>query len=826
MPHQRSALPSSSTVTRLLPRRHRALALAVHLTAVGWLVTPLLAMPAMAQTSQQQARDYEIPAGPLSTVINRFATEAGVFISGASQLGEGRQSPGLSGQYSVEAGLERLLYGTHLGAARQSDGSYRLVEQAGNEALPVLHVEAEWLSPSAVGPDHGYRAQRSLTATKTDTALEDTPRTVSVVTRQRIEDQNPRTLSNILSYVPGISSSDFPVGDGLAGDIFFIRGMNQRDYGYGTYRDGLRVQPNAYSTSAEPYGLERVEVFKGPTTALYGENVPGGLVNLVSKRPTADHQGEVNLSYGSHDRRQVSADVSGPLNADGSVQGRVVFLHRDSDTQIDSVQDDRTYIAPSLTFELSDQDRLTVLGMYQQDDTELQLGLPAAGTLLDHPSGTLSSRTNLGHPEWDTFEREVWSLGYEYEHAFNEDWRFQQNARYLRSHVNRREVWWSYPGDGYDDVIGAYGRDRDNDSRTLAIDNRVVGKFGNDTVEHTWLAGFGYDRTSFSQTQDVGFSTPQLINIFNPQWSSSPQTLQRSEDGEDVQALTGIYSQLHSQMGGLIAQVGGRFDSARTEYNNHLAPGSGFSVTDEEFSWQAGLMYQFDSGLSPYVNYATTFVPARQVSVATNEPLDPITGRQYELGLRYDLPDSDTAITLSTYDIVMKNDINYDSAIGGYRNVGRTDSNGIELELVSDVSDALSVAAAYTYTDARIVEDVAFPRYEDNQVAGVPRHKASLWAHYEVLQGPMQGAEIGLGVRYLGSSNAYPDASLAYGDTLATRAVTLADLSLGYALDANWRVGLNVENLFDKQYVGECNNAARCYWGTDRTVLGTLSFRY
>ncbi|WP_084155714.1 TonB-dependent siderophore receptor [Halomonas halocynthiae] len=825
MLHQRTALrPLTAKPQPMLNRR--ALALAIHFATAGLLAVPLLSQPAIAQTTQQQARYYDIASGPVSTTINRFAAQAGVFISGAGELGEGRQSPGLQGQYRVDEGLERLLDGTGLTAARQGDGSYRLEERAADVALSTMQVEADRLRASPVGPDYGYRAERSLTATKADIALEDTPRTVSVITRERIDDQNPRTLSNILSYVPGISSSDFPVGDGLAGDIFFIRGMNQRDYGYGTYRDGLRVQPNAYSTSAEPYGLERVEVFKGPTSALYGENVPGGLVNLVSKRPTVDHEGEVNLSYGSHNRRQISTDVSGPLNTDGSVQGRVVFLYRESDTQIDSVNDDRTYIAPSLTFELSDQDRLTVLGMYQKDDSELQLGLPAAGTLLDHPSGTLSSSTNLGHPEWDTFDREVWSLGYEYEHAFNDNWRFQQNARYLRSQVKRQEVWWSYPGDGYDNVVGAYGRDRDNDSKTLAIDNRIVGKFGNDVVEHTWLAGFGYDRTSFSQTQDVGFSTPQLINIFNPQWSSPPQTLQRSEDGKDVQALTGIYSQLHSQMGGFIAQVGGRFDSAKTEYNNYLTPSSGFSVTDEEFSWQVGLMYQFDSGLSPYMNYATTFVPARQVSATTNEPLDPITGRQYELGLRYDIPDMDTAITLSTYDIVMKNDINYDSAIGGYRNVGRTDSNGVELELVSDINDAFSVAVAYTYTDARIVEDVAFPRYEDNQVVGVPRHKASLWANYEFLEGVMQGAEVGLGVRYLGSSHSYPDASLAYGEMLTTEAVTLADLSLGYALDANWRIGLNVENLFDKQYVGECNNAARCYWGTDRTVQGTLSFSY
>lgn len=288
--------------------------------------------------------------------------------------------------------------------------------------LDEIVVTADKGNPQ--GPDEGYKAERSLTATKTDTPLSETPRSVSVVTREQIRDQGAQTLNDILEYVPGISSAGYPAGDALAGDIFYIRGMNQRDYGYGTYRDGLRVQPNAYSTSAEPFGLERVEVFKGPTSVLYGENVPGGLVNLVSKRPTAEAQGEVNLSYGSHDRKQVSADLSGALVDDGRVRGRLVFLKRSSGTQTDSVPDDRFYIAPSLAIDLTDKDTLTILTQYQKDNTEIQLGLPAAGTLLEHPNGELDTDTNLGHPDWDGFDREFWTLGYEYEHRFNDDWRF------------------------------------------------------------------------------------------------------------------------------------------------------------------------------------------------------------------------------------------------------------------------------------------------------------------------------------------------------------------------------------------------------------------
>nr|WP_245682176.1 TonB-dependent receptor [Halomonas gudaonensis] len=161
-----------------------------------------------------------------------------------------------------------------------------------------------------------------------------------------------------------------------------------------------------------------------------------------------------------------------------------------------------------------------------------------------------------------------------------------------------------------------------------------------------------------------------------------------------------------------------------------MSPNDSYSVTDEAFSGQIGFMYQFDSGLSPYLNYSNTFVPARQVSAASGKALDPITGRQYELGLRYEVPKTDTSMTLSAYDIVKKNDVNYDANQGIYRNIGRTESQGLEFELVSELSEGLRLTASYTYTDARVVKDEAFPRYEGNQVAGVPRHQASLWAHY------------------------------------------------------------------------------------------------
>lgn len=691
--------------------------------------------------------------------------------------------------------------------------------------LDEITVTADKENPQ--GPDEGYKAERSLTATKTDTPLSETPRSVSVVTREQIEDQGAQTLSDILDYVPGISTANYPAGDALAGDIFFIRGMNQRDYGYGTYRDGLRMQPNAYSTSAEPYGLERVEVFKGPTSVLYGENVPGGLVNLVSKRPTEDPQGEVNLSYGTHDRTQVSSDVSGALVDNGSVRGRLVFLARQSDTQTDSVPDDRVYIAPSISIDLTDRDTLTLLTQYQKDETEVQLGLPAAGTLLEHPGGELDTDTNLGHPKWDTFDREFWTLGYEYEHLFNDEWAFRQNARYVRSLVKRQETWWSFVDNGYGPFVGTYGRDRDNESRVYSIDNQFVGHFTSGAMENTLLFGASYDKVSFDQVQYIGNIAGgefQLINIFDPQYVSEPQTSALSSDDEIKQDLAGGYAQLQTKVGGLIALVGGRYDWAKSEYDDRTTANNDNDRTDNEFTWQTGLMYQFDFGLSPYVSYATTFVPVQQFSTSTGETFDPITGDQVEVGFKYEPIGYNTSLTVAYYDLTKEDDVTYDNVVGDYRQVGETESKGVEVEVRSDITESFNMTASYTYTDAKITDD-AGSRYEDRQVVGVPRHQASLWANYEFLGGALHGLQAGLGARYLGSSYAYPPESLAYG-TLKTEDETLIDAALAYALTDNWSAKVNVKNLFDKEYVAQCNNAGRCYYGSERTVLGTVSYNW
>ena len=697
--------------------------------------------------------------------------------------------------------------------------------------LPAQTVTGELDRPQ--GPDFGYKAEKSLTASKTSTPLAETPRSVSVVTRKRIEDQKSQTLTDILGYVPGIFAPPFAVGDGLAGDYFFIRGFNATDYGYGLLRDGLRVQGNRYDTTSEPYGLERVEVFRGPTSILYGENAPGGLVNLVSKRPTATPQGEAQFSYGSYNRRQLGVDVSGPLSDSGNLLGRLVLLGRNADTAVDHVQDDRIYVAPSLTLNIDDHSSLVLLASYQKDRTRIELGLPAAGTLLPNPNGKLDRDALVGHPDWDDFDRSVWTLGYEYTHRFNDDWQFRQNSRYMQSRIQRNEVWpsSSLSSADYSSTVGTnLARDRYNKSMTYSLDNQLEGNFATGALQHTLLLGLGFDRTSFNQNQDVGIIP--LIDYYNPVWGVVGEpTISAAQSNTLVeQKMTGVYSQLQSKYENWIFLLGGRFDSVDNEYRNKLAPGAGLDYSDHKGTWQGGVMYQFGSGLSPYLSYSTAFVPVQEISTISG-PLDPITAEQYELGLKYEPKGWNTMFTAAVFDLRKENDIYYEAAINDYRQVGESRSKGGELEISSDISAKLNVTAAYTYTDARVTEDAPGSLLEGNQMTGVPRNQASIWVSYRFLDGAPRGLRLAGGVRHIDSTFAYTSppgtnpAVVSYG-RLDTGDVTLVDAAIGYDGGEHWSIDLKAKNLFDKEYVAGCNNAGRCYWGDERTFLGTVSLRW
>ncbi|MBD9676735.1 TonB-dependent siderophore receptor [Pseudomonas sp. PDM18] len=815
--------PTSSS--RRFARRPLALAISLSLCSVAALP---LSSPARAASGAEQAalREYHIAPGALAASLNQFSSQAGIYLVGHNDLTAGKSSKGLDGRYSVERALALLLDGTGLQAVPQDSGGYVLQPDPNDTVLQMDSTSIIGTGAAGAQQDgNGYNAKVSSTAGKTSTSLAETPRSISVVTRQRMEDQQSQTLTDVLGYVPGIFAPPFAAGDGLAGDLFFIRGFNATDWGYGLLRDGLRVQGNRYDTTSEPYGLERVEVFRGPTSILYGENAPGGIVNLVSKRPTVDPRGEFQLTYGSHDRKQLGVDVSGPLTEEGNILGRVVMLGRDSGTQVDHQPDDRLYIAPSMTFNFDDATTLTLLSTYQRDRTLMELGYPAAGTLLHNPNGKIDKDTLSGNPDWDKFERESWTLGYEFSHQFNDTWQFRQNSRYMQSRIDRREMWpGSLNNGGFGTNVNNTAYDRYNKSMTYSLDNQFEGHFQSGEVANTVLVGASFDRTSFNQDWEAGAGGS--VNVFDPVWTTRPTTPIHVQDALLEQKMYGLYGQLQTHYDNWIALLGGRLDEVNSQYRNRAGTTNGLAdldYWDHDFTWQAGLMYQFDNGLSPYISYSTAFAPTQQTS-SKSGTLDPTTSEQYEVGVKYEPKGWNTSMTASVYELRKTDDVIYDSTVGDYRQVGESRSKGLELEVNSDITENLSLTASYTYTDSRITKDSPGSLLEDHQMTGVPRNQASAWGTYRFLDGYLKGLRVGGGVRHFDSTFAYTPASL-YGK-LDTGDVTLVDALVGYQLDEHWSAEVNAKNLLDKEYVAGCNNAGRCYWGEERTLLGSVTFRW
>jgi len=444
------------------------------------LGAPGVGRAAEAQDSASRELNFDIPAGPLEGALARFGHSANILLSYPSRLTSGLNSPGLHGRYGVDAGLERLLAGSGLQASRQGNGSYTLVPAPqASLALPdatiLGHEESAW------GPVNGWVASRSASATKSDASLLEVPQSVSVIGARQIRDQGARSLGAALRYTPGVVPEQY--GDDLRLDRYLTRGFQDSM----PYLDGLWTgsRYTLLSQSVEPYGLDRVEVLRGPSSVLYGQNVPGGLVSLVSKTPTETPLHELELQGGNNDFKQLAMDLSDALNDDGSLRYRLVGLARDADTQVDEVDDKRYYLAPSLSWRPDEDTSLVLLGSFQkQDSGMLSQSLPESASLHKGPFGRLSTSFFTGEDDLNRYQRQDWSVGYRFEHRLDDTWTFRQNLRYSKTDLDIGYV----AASGFVDdssQLSRFSLAADAWQRNFAVDNQAEARFATGELQHT-----------------------------------------------------------------------------------------------------------------------------------------------------------------------------------------------------------------------------------------------------------------------------------------------------------------------------------------------------
>ena len=668
-------------------------------------------------------------------------------------------------------------------------------------------------STTAMASDNPQQVTFDLLEVSAETLKVDAPAqeqsvSISSVDQKALEDRKPQKLDEALRYTSGVTSQ--PYGADNDTDWVKVRGFDAA-----TYLDGSRLFRDGYYTwLLEPYGLEKVEVLKGPASILYGEAPPGGVVNAVQKKPDATADNQLDIEVGSNSQKSIGIDVSGEW---GDNQYRLVGAIKDNDGELNGTENTRVYLAPSLLIDLSDDTTLTLLATFLKDDgIPTNPFYPAAGTILDSSLGSIAAGTNLGQPGYDKYERTQISAGYQLEHFLNDTWTLSQNFNvgfnelYLRS---------SYIFPSSDTTANSIGQGivfRDGDTTSVSLDSKAVANWQSDTIENTVLLGLDlqHHKTDGVEQDNYSFGS---INPYAPVYGNyTPLNMANNNDREISKSQAGLYAQYQGKLNQQwVASVGGRFDAIETD-NTSQSKSEDKSRNDSELSLNAGLMYLGDNGLSPYISYSESFNVLTTIDSATGELYKPLIGKQTEVGVKY-APDSFAGyVNVALFDLKQENALVTNSTTYVATQTGEVTSQGVEVESMAELSNDVTLTASYTYTDAQTDET---NNQGSKRPALIPEHMASAWLDLEGAALGVEDWNFGTGIRYIGKSKDNPKSS-----NLTVPAVTLFDVMAAYQINDQWRAQLNINNVTDKEYLSGCDYY--CYYGQSRSIMLSTQYRW
>jgi iron complex outermembrane receptor protein len=672
--------------------------------------------------------------------------------------------------------------------------------------LPELVVEGQGLEDgSGVGEVLGVVAKASRAGSKTATEIKEIPQSVSVVGREQIYMQSPQKLDEALRYVPGVNASTY--GTDSDTDWLFIRGF-QADQS-GVFLDGLSFYQTGFGTFLmDPFFLERIEVVKGPSSALYGGGNPGGFVNYVSKRPGERHR-YVETGINSFGNGYLAADIGDAVNdifsyrLNGKISG--------GGWETDHADDLRGAIAPSFKWQPDDATSLTVLASLSRTDLiHTSTGfLPYAGTVVPNAAGYRIPRDFFyGDEAVEKYDRTQAMIGYEFSHTFDNDWTVRQNLRYARLSLEEDGLYsdGSFTGTS----LGRYRWAHNTDVNTFTVDNQLEGTLQTGALEHRLLLGVDYRwyEHSASTLYDASVSP---IDILNPVYGVSFGEPALGPANETTLNQVGLYAQDQVRfLNGWLLTLNGRYDFASTELDN--ATLADVESDAEEFTGRVGLAYEFANGLTPYVSYSTSFSPTITAD-GTGGLVPPETAQQWEAGLKYAPTWFDGLFTAAVFDLTRQN---VAATVPGNPDlteaVGEVNVRGIEFTAQANLNSQWKVLGGLTYLDAEVTRTIG--TWDATPVGNTPIQfpdlTASLWLDYTVPSGALEGVSFGAGLRYVGES--WADRA----NTLQVPDVALVDAAIRYDSD-KWGVALNASNLFDKEYVASCQGLTSCGYGAGRT---------
>lgn len=678
-------------------------------------------------------------------------------------------------------------------------------ERSTGDATELKAIAVSGKTDRLAAPDATIVAKDTATGTKTDTPVIDAPASVSVITQKELEARHVESLQQAVAYTSSVFTDEFGSDDRY--DYIRIRGFDQTTLG--VYRDGLPGRIPAYFTASrlEPYGLQRVEVLKGSTSTLFGLNGPGGLVNSVTKRPQDEKHGEIYTSYGDG-TKEVGVDFGGPIDPDGVWSYRLTGLAKNGDLGWDYSNDDRVYVAPALTIKPEEGTSLTILTDYYKREGTGARGFPTGADL--------DINTFLGEPDFNRFNTEQTDIGYQFEHALNDNLTFRSNARYTHMSLDYAEVY----GASLDPAANRTAFSVDGRSNRYAFDNQLQYDAGWDGIDSKTLVGVDY--ANDNTRENILFGTAGPIDINNPTYCGlSCIALGPYVNWRVKQQALGIYAQEQLTFDDRwIVTLGGRWDRVNT-VADYLDTGARDDDTASAFTKRAGLTYKFTPNFAAYANYSESFQPLVTPSAngyALSGSLKPQKGEQYEVGLKYQPEGFDALFTLAAFDLTQTNVPTYVSPLV-QKQIGEVGVRGVELEGKAAIADNLNLTLAYSYWDSEIREDGTAGNI-GNRPQRVPRHLASAWLDYTIPgEGQRGDLTVGGGVRYIGQTFGDDANTVSLGD------YTTVDAAVTYKVTKDVTLAVNATNLFDRKYVATSYYGTE-YFGDRRKVVGTLKYSW
>lgn len=679
-----------------------------------------------------------------------------------------------------------------------------------SRTLPTIRVE------DSADQEVGYVALEGVGATRTSTPLIETPQSISVITLEQIRDLNASNMQEVLRYSAGVRAEMYGLDN--RGDWFTLRGGSEGS----VLLDGLRLPLSGWygNVRNEPFAFERIEVLRGPSSVIAGQNGPGGVVNLVSKRPQADAAREIMLQAGSYDHKQVALDFTGPLNAAGSLLYRLVALGMDSGTQVDHADEERQYFAPSMTWLPGEATSLTVFAEYQNDESNNNVGFfPWQGMILPAPNGRIPVDTFIGEPQWDTYGGERMRIGYQFERELSGNWSLRHDLRYDDIDGEMRGMYANF----WENDFGLLPDGRSVNRTWYAtrtqtnVTNAAVQLEGHLTfgpAEHTVLVAMDGLWSRDVNPNLGGEGTP--LDVYAPAYGTFP--LPDLDFGPEIPTRArqiGLSLQDQVKLNDRWVFVGSlRGDRAKTQVKGSPDAGS----DEDAWTTRVGVVYLADGGWAPYASYSESFELVTGVDFY-GSPFKPKRGEQMEVGVKWSAAAGNLTAAVAAYELKEKNRLSADpeNPLNQVQR-GEVTVRGAELDLSAHVA-AWDLIGNYTYTDAEVsASSEADDPYVGKQLTSIPENSASLWAVYNFDLAGIAGFRAGAGIRYV-------DETWDGLDRLSVPSYTLVDALLSLDL-GSWRYALNASNLTDKIYFATCLERGDCWYGLRREIAASATYRF